>query len=281
MEPERHYEDEIDLVDLLRIILKRKSLIISLVLLGSLATAAVSLIMTPIYASKAVIAPVQQQAIGGAASVLAAQFGITTPPSGNVTEIISLLKSNVLREKVIRSLNLVQEFFKPEDLKEKTEEEKIWDCLRYLEKTFTVNFKQKDNIIELSMEYKDPRLATKILEKALLELQDHMSKETKRVAEKNRRYLEEALSSTSDPFIKSNIYNLIAQQIQQGMLAEAKENFAFKVLDPPKVPDKKVKPKRRIMVMVAFVTTLFLGIFLAFFLEYLNNVKTRLKEKKV
>lgn len=281
MEPERRYDDEIDLVDLLKVLIKRKNLIIGLIFLGSIVTAGVSLIMTPIYSSKTVIAPVQQQPLGGTASMLAAQFGITTPPSGNVSEIVSLLKSNILREKVIKSLNLVQEFFKPEELKNKTEDEKIWECLRYLEKTLKVNFKQKDNTIEVEMEYKDPVLATKILEKLLLELQDHMSREAKRVSEVNRKYLEEALSSTADPFIKSNIYNLIAQQIQQGMLAEAKENFAFKILDPPKVPDKKIKPKRRLMVMVAFVTSAFVGVFLAFFLEYIQNVKGRLREKQM
>lgn len=281
MEPEKQYDDEIDLVDLLRVLIKRKNLIIGLILLGSLATAGVSLILTPIYASKAVIAPVQQQALGGTASMLAAQFGITTPPAGNVSEIVSLLKSNILREKVIKSLNLVEEFLRPEELKDKSEDERIWECLRYLEKTLKVNFKQKDNTIEVEMEYKDPVIATRILERLLLELQNHMSREAKRVAEVNRKYLEEALSSTADPFIKSNIYNLIAQQIQQGMLAEAKENFAFKILDPPKVPDKKIKPKRRLMVMVAFVTSAFVGIFLAFFLEYIQNVKGRLKEKQV
>jgi len=281
MADQTYYEDEIDLADLLRVLLKRKKIILGLVFFGTLLTAVISLIMTPIYQSKAVIAPVQQQqGLGGAGAMLAAQFGISMPPSGNVAELVSLLKSNVLREKVIKRLDLIGGFFKPEDLKDKTDLEKLWEALRYMEKAMKVDFKTKDNIVEVSMEFKDPEMAKKIVDVMLEELQNHMSQEAKRVAETNRRYLEEALSSTSDPFIKSNIYNLIAQQIQQGMLAEAKENFAFKIIDPPKVPDKKVKPKRRVMVMVAFVTTLFGGIFLAFFMEYLQGLKTRLKQDK-
>ena len=49
------------------------------------------------------------------------------------------------------------------------------------------------------------------------------------------------------------------------MMAEVKENFAFKVLDPPRVPDQRIKPQRRRMVMRAFVASLFVGIFMAFF----------------
>jgi uncharacterized protein involved in exopolysaccharide biosynthesis len=57
------------------------------------------------------------------------------------------------------------------------------------------------------------------------------------------------------------------------MMAEVKENFAFKVLDPPIVPDQKIKPKRTQMVILALVASLFLGIFVAFFKEYLAKRK--------
>jgi len=54
-------------------------------------------------------------------------------------------------------------------------------------------------------------------------------------------------------------------------MAEVKENFAFKVIDPPLAPDKKIKPKRSQMVMLSLIVALFIGIFVAFFLEYLEK----------
>ena len=57
------------------------------------------------------------------------------------------------------------------------------------------------------------------------------------------------------------------------MMAEVKENFAFKVIDRPRVPDRKIKPKRVQMIMVSFVTSLFAGIFLAFLMESIQKTK--------
>jgi uncharacterized protein involved in exopolysaccharide biosynthesis len=104
---------------------------------------------------------------------------------------------------------------------------------------------------------------------------DYMSSEAKRVANTNRKYLEEQLGASSDPFIKQKTYNLIAQQIETAMMAEVKENFAFKVIDPPLAPDKKFKPKRAQMVVLSFVGALFLGIFGAFAWEYIEKVRAQ------
>ena len=68
---------------------------------------------------------------------------------------------------------------------------------------------------------------------------------------------------------------MIAQQIETSMMAEVKENFAFKILDRPKVPDQKVKPKRSLMVLVSLVASFLLSLFFAVFLEYLEKVKLK------
>ena len=122
-------------------------------------------------------------------------------------------------------------------------------------------------------------MAAKINEYFLTALTDHMSGEARRVAMINRQYLEEQLGKTADPLIKQKIYNLIAQQLETSMMAEVKENFAFKVIDPPKVPDKKIRPKRTQMVLLSFFASLFMGVFLAFFMEYREKMKSKEKER--
>jgi len=59
------------------------------------------------------------------------------------------------------------------------------------------------------------------------------------------------------------------------MMAEVKEGFAFKVLDPPMAPDKKSKPKRAQMVVVAFIVSLFLGVFVILFKEYIKKIMAK------
>jgi capsular polysaccharide biosynthesis protein len=106
-------------------------------------------------------------------------------------------------------------------------------------------------------------------------LNDHLTGEAKRVTKINKDYLEDQLAKNSDLFIRQKIYNLIADQVEMMTMAEVKENFAFKVLDPPMVPDQKSKPKRTLMVILSLFVSLFVGVFLAFFKEYLekNNIQ--------
>lgn len=275
------YEDEINLLDYIKVILKHKKLICYIVGIVVVATIIISLLMTPVYEAKAVITPVTKTGDTSGASLLAAQFGITAPASSTMSEIVNLLKSNVLKEEVIRKHKLLPVFFTEKDLRGKTENEKMWDGIRYLGDALNVKSNQKDNSIEVSMQFTDPKMAADIVNYTLIELNDYMSKEARRVAETNKQYLESQIDKTADPFIKTKIYTLIAQQIETSMMAEVKENFAFKVLDPPRIPDQRIKPKRTLMVITAFFISLFLGIFVAFGYEYWENHRKELKSDSV
>jgi len=274
------YEDEINLLDLVKVLFKHKGLIIRVVLIVVIATVIISLIMTKVYESRAVIAPVQQSAAqGGSMSAMAAQLGIATPQSSNVSEILNLLKSDILMQKVLEKQGFYKVLFKKGDLEGKTENEKAWKGIRVLkEQIIRVTENKKDNIITMSAQYKDPVIAQKIASAVLGELTEYMTAEAKRVADTNRKQLEAQIVNTADPFVRQKIYSLIAQQIETAMMAEAKENFAFKVIDPPRVPDKKIKPKRTQMVIIAFVVSLFLGIFLAFGREHFQRNREEWRE---
>jgi len=266
-------DDEINLLDYVKVILKHKRLIFWITGVAVVLTAIISLIMTPIYEAKAVILPIASQGERFGVNAIALQFGLATPEQSGTSEIVGLLKSNILRERVLKKHKLLPVLLEKDSLKEKTEDEKMWMALRYLEETLKINLKQKENTIEISMQFKDPKIVADIVNYVLNELTDYMSGETRRVAETNQKYLESQIDKTADPFIKTKIYSLIAQQIETSAMAEAKENFAFKILDPPKIPDKRIKPKRRIMVMISFVVSLFLGIFVAFGKEFLEKQK--------
>ena len=56
-------------------------------------------------------------------------------------------------------------------------------------------------------------------------------------------------------------------------MAEVKGNI-FKISDRPEVPDKKIRPKRALMVILAMIMSLFVGVFLGLFREYLEKMKT-------
>lgn len=313
---QNNQEDEINLFELWQVVWKKRKLISYIVGVVVILTVIISLFMTNIYESRAVITPVEAKNSGGGgmAAALMQQMGgglsglIGLPESATSSEIMLLLKSNILREKIISEYNLLPVLFseqwdsekkawkkgggfslnpltwiskliaavKPADkkiIKKEPGVPDIWDGLRALDGLVKISNDKKENSIAISAEFDDPAIAASIVNYFLAALNNHMSGEAKRVAAINKKYLEEQLSQTSDPFIKQKIYNMIAQQIETSMMAEVKENFSFKIIDPPKVPDKKVKPKRAQMVLLSFVVSLFIAVFIIFFLEYLEKMK--------
>lgn len=309
-------DDEINLLELWQVVWKRRKLIAYIVIACVVATVIVSLCMRNIYESSAVITPVETKSGGGSggmAAALAAMGGgglgglIGLPESASSSEIMLLLNSNILREKIIKEHNLLPVLFadqwneekktwkrgvfslnpltwisnlitavKPADKKAVKKDPGVpdmWDGLRALENIVNVKSNIKEKSITIAVQFDDPVIAANIAGYVVAALNDHMSSEAKRVAAVNQKYLEEQLLMTADPLIKQKIYNMIAQQMETTMMAEVKENFSFKVIDPPKVPDRKIKPKRAQMVVLSFVVALFMGVFIVFFLEYLEKIK--------
>jgi len=309
--PDRCDEDEINLLDYWRVIWKRRRLIGYIVVATVVMTAVVSLFMTNIYQAKAVITPVAgKDGTGGSsvASMMAQQFGIVQAGPAPGTEIFNLLKSNVVREKMLEKYQLMPVLFPekwdsrrkqwkkgdgwgftlnplaligvarklvgPEDVVAKKKDPSVpdeWDGIRMLTNIIAVTQNLKENTITISVDFRDPEMAATIAKNLMDTLVDYIAAEAKRVSSINRKYLEAQLAENTDPFIKQKIYMLIAQQIETVTMAEIKENFAFKVIDPPKAPDRKIKPNRAQMVMLSFVVALFIGIFAAFLLEYLEK----------
>jgi uncharacterized protein involved in exopolysaccharide biosynthesis len=299
-------KDERSLLDYWQVIWKGKALIILIVMIIVVSTAILSLFMTNIYQATAVIIPVAKQEKEGLVSQLTSQFGIATPGSWPGLEVVSILTSNILREKVIQKYNLLPVLFHEDWDEEKKmwkKEEGIFPWLRKLLRSITPentkggkrkegtgpeisdgvrklkeivrvkNNLKKENTITITVRYHDPEMAAKIVDYFLATLLDRMTSETKRVALVNMKYLEEQVVKYPDPFIKQKIFSLILEQVETSMMAEVKENFAFKVVDPPREPDRKVWPIRGLIVMLSFVASLFIGILAVFSKEYFKKVK--------
>lgn len=75
--------------------------------------------------------------------------------------------------------------------------------------------------------------------------------------------------------VQETLYTLLTSQDEQAKLAEARDTPTVQVLDPAVPAEKKSKPRIGLNMIIAGVLALFVGIFLAFFLEYLGRIRAR------
>ncbi len=71
--------------------------------------------------------------------------------------------------------------------------------------------------------------------------------------------------------VQETLYTLLTQQYEMARIQEAKDSPTVQILDVAKAPEKRTKPKRTIIVILTTFTALFLSVFIAFFMEYLEK----------
>jgi len=72
--------------------------------------------------------------------------------------------------------------------------------------------------------------------------------------------------------VKTKVVSMLATQLEQARLEETKDMPTINVLDWAMAPERPIKPKLKLNVILGFVVSLFVGIFLIFFLEYLRRM---------
>ena len=288
-EPLGYEEDEINLLDLFMVLVRRKWLIIGLVFLTGVAAVIISLQMTNIYRSEATIAPRELEqssskalsgALGGLGGLVATEMGLGGGSDADKIEV--LLKSRRLADLVVEKHNLLPTLFAEKgDAQKKAWKESpaptIQDAYKLIKDgLLRVTRDRKTDVITASIEHKDPEFAKSMMQYYITELSEGLRAKVLKDAQENMRFLTEQLDRTTDPLLREKIYGMLAKEIEKDTFARAQTFYGFYVLDPPIAPDlnKKAKPKRALICILSVVVAFFVAVFLAFFLEYLNRLKT-------
>jgi uncharacterized protein involved in exopolysaccharide biosynthesis len=280
-------DEEINLLDYLVVLLKHKWLIFGIVFATGIAAIIISIRLPNIYRSEATIIPKQQEksatssalsalgAFGGMAEKLAGLGG-----GGDLDKFGVVLKSRELARSVVEKYEMMPELFEDRwnPLKKEWRQNPaptIQDAYKILMSMLTVSQDRNAKIMIVKFDHQDPRFAKILVDRYLTELSELLRKETLSDASENKRFLQQQLEITSDPLLKVKIYDLLSREIERETFARAQRYYGFNLLDPPIASDldKRVKPNRRRICILAVTAAGFLAICLAFFLEYINNVK--------
>ncbi|MDH5547738.1 MAG: Wzz/FepE/Etk N-terminal domain-containing protein [Gammaproteobacteria bacterium] len=288
-------EDEINLLDYWRVLMQFKWLIVGISFFTTVIAIVAALVATEIYQAEVTIAPADEES-GGGISGLAGQFGGLAALAGvNIgggggksEEAIAILGSRQFTLEFIHENKLMPVLFEDawdeQAKKWKVENEEDvptdWDAYKVFDKVRTVSNDAKTGMTTVAIEWKDPELAAQWANKLIVKLNENRKKRAIDEAEKSIRYLENQLRETSVVEMRQALFQLIEAQSKNRMLANVRDEFAFKVIDPAVVPEERVKPKRKLMVVLGGMVGVMLGVFLAFFISFIRNQKEQAAEAK-
>ena len=294
--PHEYEEDEINLLDYFIVLLKYKWLIFGIVFVAGLAAVIISLMLPNIYRSAATIIPRQQEkspassalsALGGLAGMAGEMVGLGG--GGDVEKFEVVLNSRELARRVVEKYELMPELFEEQwdPLKKEWRENPaptIQDAYKLITGSMlNISRDRNSDVITIKFDNEDPRFARIMVDHYVTELSESLREDTLEDATENKRFLQEQLDLTSDVLLKVKISELLAKEIEKETFARAQKYYSFIVLDPPIASDldKKVKPKRALICILSVTVAGFFAIFLAFFVEYIHNVKSSEDEERL
>lgn len=132
-----------------------------------------------------------------------------------------------------------------------------WQLHEILNGNFDSEYDYKSGNLTLYFIDSDPARAKAILGDYLDSLRDKLRSEAVTAASAAALSLQEEIRRTPDALLQNQLYELMARQIQREKLAQVQANFAFKMVDPPVVPDHHYKPSTLKAVALAGFLTLF------------------------
>ena len=120
-----------------------------------------------------------------------------------------------------------------------------WSIHTAIADRFSTEFDFKSSNLTLYFMDPSPADAQRILGYYLDSLQDKLRNEEVQAGASAAASLEDEVRKTSDALLQAQLYELMARQIQREKLAQVQSDFAFKVVEPPVVPDNYFEPKAR------------------------------------
>ena len=281
--PTRYEEDVIDLREYFAILRKNGWKIVLFSLAVGLVTLLVMFLLPNIYQATAVLTPAVDEKRPNPALGILASFGVDIGSPTKVEDLETLFKSNDLTVRVFRKYNLwpivLPDRFDPATGKMKfcwTDRlfgrEKgprvpgDWDAIRAAKDRLKVSVNKRAGTVSVSFESPSAEGSANIVKYYLDEGKSRLQEEALDRAVKNKQFIEEQIGKTVDALTRDRLYSLYGQEVEREMMARNRDQFGFRVIDSPRVPDRKSKPGRG---LAALMATLFSGF--AFFIYFVSR----------
>ena len=285
--PAQPYDDEIDLREVFRVLWAGKWLIGGITFAAAVIAVIVALMMPDVYRAEALLAPNDQEKVGGL-SALASQYGGLASLAGISLPTGSTDKT-ALGLEVLKSRKFISEFIARHDILVPLMAAEDWDAdsgdLEINSKAYDVLAKKwirevsssreakpsmqeaydkftnilsvsqdrESGLVRIAIEHYSPAIAKQWVDWLVEDINQTIMQRDVAEAEQAISYLNEQIESTSLADLQSVFFTLIEEQTKTVMLAKVSNEYLLKTLDPAVAPERKARPKRSWIVIFAVI----------------------------
>ena len=111
----------------------------------------------------------------------------------------------------------------------------------------------KTSFIYIDFTHESPLFANDFLNLIIKEINSQMRSQDLKKSEESLTYLYKLLEKTSDNDLRDLVFNLIETQFKTQMLANIQEDYAFREIDSPFLPEKISSPNRYLIILIGFI----------------------------
>ena len=292
--------EEPGLYDLLQLIRTRRRTLVWTMAATTLLCVLIGIFSSPLYLAETVLAPLSTglegqsiEGLGSSLGGLASLVGLGGKiPAGDIEQNVAILRSRALAEHFIEQNQLALVLFEKRWDKDRGQWRKgppnpirlrlsrflaslsgdivrerpsdgaptPDEIYRAFDKVRSIDRQEKTGLIILGMKWHDPALAATWASEYAKGANDYVRAQKITEAERSLKYLEEQIRKTSLTEMHDALYKLVESQTKQSMLANVREEFAFRVIDPARAPEIRVSPKRTILVGIGLMGGFMLGL---------------------
>ncbi len=266
----------IDLNQIVSVVWEGKRFVIGLTALVALSAVLFSLSLTNYYRSESILVAADSQDLGSMSqySGLASLAGVRLPSSGGdgVVEIIEIIKSREFVKHLLSFEEILPSLMAPESYNKNTQEliydPRLYDNNEmrwiegaapsylevhetYINEVLTISEDKITGLISITVEHISPLFARDFLMLIIAESNNLKREKDINTSNKSINHLKVELSNTSLIEIKESINQLVRAQLEKRMMANANEDYSLAIIEPPFIPEKKSKPSRALICIVA------------------------------
>lgn len=120
-------------------------------------------------------------------------------------------------------------------------------------KIFAVSKDKTTGMVKISIEHYSPFMAKFWVDELVKAINEEMRQRDLAEAQRSIRYLNSQVEQTNLAEVRTMLYSLIEEQTKTVMLANVRAEYVFKTIDPAIVAEKKAKPARALIVILAAI----------------------------